>query len=129
MDEMVNMVLHCPVCGTQHIDEPHGEWTNPPHRSHLCATCGTVWRPADVPTNGVRAVETCGAADTWPRKAAPPATFCTEHYMNAAWLCVVNAQGYSRGVARFLRPESVRIFNETLALAKMAAHAHGASGI
>lgn len=51
----IDMVLFCPFCGTQHIDQPddaHG-WNNPPHRSHLCATCGHIWRPADVPTNGV----------------------------------------------------------------------------
>lgn len=58
----LDMVLHCPACGKQHIDEPEGEgddgattkrpdvWTNPPHRSHLCAGCGHIWRPADVPT-------------------------------------------------------------------------------
>lgn len=35
-----------------------------PHRSHLCGTCGLVWRPADVPTNGVAAVKTRGEDDT-----------------------------------------------------------------
>jgi hypothetical protein len=82
-------VLHCPKCGEQHIDkaddsrgpikcqrtpecrEPCGEWcgwTNPPHRSHLCAGCGHIWRPADVPTNGVAATKTKG------RKDSPPVT-------------------------------------------------------
>lgn len=69
----INMVLHCPNCGRQHIDEPEGEirggeqcidWTNPPHRSHLCHGCGHIWRPADVPTNGVAAVKTKGKADS-----------------------------------------------------------------
>lgn len=57
----IPMVLHCPRCGTQHIDAPETDdeheanladytypaagteghasqprWTNPPHRSHLC---------------------------------------------------------------------------------------------
>ena len=72
----IDMVLHCPDCGLQHIDAPEHcrrpgapgvtlePWTNPPHRSHLCSGCGYVWRPADVPTNGVAAVETTGVADS-----------------------------------------------------------------
>lgn len=69
----IDMVLHCPACGLQHIDAPDNrhylpgtaeEWTNPPHRSHLCHGCGHVWRPADVPTNGVQAVKTKGQGDS-----------------------------------------------------------------
>jgi hypothetical protein len=79
----IDMVLFCPVCHLQHIDyeeetqvhqhrihcgiridEPR--WMNPPHKSHLCAFCKTVWRPADVPTNGVAAAQTRGKDDTWP---------------------------------------------------------------
>lgn len=77
----IDMVLHCPKCGRQHIDAPDGEphlnvaridedasitepWDNPPHRSHLCHGCGHIWRPADVPTNGVAAVKTTGKADS-----------------------------------------------------------------
>lgn len=41
-------------------------WPNEPHRSHLCHHCGTIWRPADVPTNGVTAIQTRGKNDTWP---------------------------------------------------------------
>jgi hypothetical protein len=74
MNEPINMVLHCPVCGAQHIDAPSDDaydgnsptWTNPPHRSHLCANCGHIWRPADVATNGVRAVQTRGKNDSPP---------------------------------------------------------------
>lgn len=74
MTKPIDMVLHCPKCGTQHIDaeeipEPHmmgRRWTNPPHRSHLCHTCFHIWRPADVPTNGVAAVETRGRRDSPP---------------------------------------------------------------
>lgn len=90
----INMVLHCPTCHTQHIDAPeptamchwcgatvgesddcprpavhcdHAEpWTNRPHRSHLCHSCGTIWRPADVPTNGVQSITTRSEKDTWP---------------------------------------------------------------
>lgn len=91
MADPIDMILHCPKCGMQHIDEPESEstyagrlfesswwelggdkperWMNPPHKSHLCRKeeggCGTVWRPADVPTNGVQAVSR-GKADTWP---------------------------------------------------------------
>jgi len=85
----IDMVLHCPACGLQHIDAPDYEkpayfdasrgevitgpdrrpseglpWTNPPHRSHLCHNCGFIWRPADVATNGVLAVKTKGSADS-----------------------------------------------------------------
>ena len=81
----IDMILHCPKCGTQHIDaaddscgpikcqnkpqcaEPCGEWcgwTNPPHRSHLCHGCGHIWRPADVPTNGVAEIKTKGKNDS-----------------------------------------------------------------
>lgn len=77
-DEPIPMVLHCPSCGLQHIDAPDSApqfvsvddvWTNPPHRSHLCCRCGTVWRPADVPTNGVERIATQGKGDKfvpWP---------------------------------------------------------------
>jgi len=64
---MTDMVMHCPRCGDQHIDEPDPEtgWTNPPHKSHLCLSCSVVWRVADVPTNGVAATQTQGKADNW----------------------------------------------------------------
>ena len=73
----IPMVLFCPACGFQHIDEPDTHdaaaekllagqtpWDNPPHRSHLCHGCGHIWRPADVPTTGVQAVQTKGKADS-----------------------------------------------------------------
>lgn len=77
----LDMILHCPACGAQHIDRDErpsdrewaaqsaGDrevqcWTNPPHRSHLCSLCGHIWRPADVPTNGVAAIKTQGKADS-----------------------------------------------------------------
>lgn len=81
----IDMVLHCPKCGLQHIDasEPPVEfepgaaqWNNPPHRSHLCHGCGHIWRPADVPTNGVAAVKTTGKADS-PIAASAPADSVT----------------------------------------------------
>jgi hypothetical protein len=73
----IDMVLHCPACGKQHIDAPEcgplmfdqmqdapKVWDNPPHRSHKCHGCGHIWRPADVPTNGVCAVNTKGKNDS-----------------------------------------------------------------
>lgn len=74
----IDMVLHCRKCGLQHIDAPEDEvdmqcntnsvpgvmWANPPHRSHLCHGCGHIWRPADVPTNGVKEIKTKGKADS-----------------------------------------------------------------
>lgn len=49
-------------------DLPREPWLNPPHRSHYCRPedggCGHIWRPADVATNGVRAVQTRGANDS-----------------------------------------------------------------
>lgn len=80
----IDMVLHCPACGMQHVDAPEpGQlisggpsagrvrrgWDNPPHRSHLCHGCSHVWRPADVPTNGVAAVKTAGRNDSPPNGA------------------------------------------------------------
>jgi hypothetical protein len=79
----VDMVLFCPACGLQHIDRPEvglgvlegtDDWANPPHRSHLCHRCGHIWRPADVPTNGVEAVQTRGKADS-PLVACAPFAF------------------------------------------------------
>ncbi|WP_197962631.1 hypothetical protein [Burkholderia cenocepacia] len=89
--EPIDMLLYCPKCGVQHVDKPEVKsgrlissgpfagravapevtWENPPHRSHLCHACGTIWRPADLPTNGVAAIQTRGKADTWDGKPAP----------------------------------------------------------
>lgn len=70
----IDMLLFCPRCHTQHIDAPDhrsADWINPPHRSHLCHECGTIWRPADVATNGVVRLETIGKADNWHALMAP----------------------------------------------------------
>lgn len=64
----IPMILHCPRCHVQHVDEPDErtpEWDNPSHRSHLCHSCGCIWRPADVATEGVRDITTIGKADNW----------------------------------------------------------------
>jgi hypothetical protein len=65
MTDPIDMILFCTQCGRQHLDEPQPEknWDNPPHRSHECQHCGHVWRPADVPTNGVAEIKTKGLRD------------------------------------------------------------------
>ena len=52
--EPVPIRLHCPACGELHVDE--GEFAHKPHHTHACQNdeCGMVWRPAIVPTVGVR---------------------------------------------------------------------------
>ncbi len=65
----VDMILF----GMQHVDAPdelpdrplhpeekHTLWTNPPHKTHLCAACGLLWRPSGHPTNGVIKLEDDG---------------------------------------------------------------------
>lgn len=91
----IDMVLHCPKCHKQHIDVPEPRiraapgggvtlsgdpsWNNPPHRSHLCHGCGHIWRPADVPTNGVLAITTKGKNDTPPE---PPIEWNSGHMLD-----------------------------------------------
>lgn len=81
-DAPIPMLLFCPQCSMQHIDAPEdaecdGEvvqsygWSNPPHRSHLCAGCGHIWRPADVATTGVAAIATRGKQDGSPIPVPP----------------------------------------------------------
>lgn len=48
----IPMRLLCPACGALHVDE--GEFASKPHHTHACQECGNVWRPAIVPTVGVR---------------------------------------------------------------------------
>lgn len=48
----IPMRLNCPECRELHIDE--GEFATKPHHTHACQACGHVWRPAVVPTTGVR---------------------------------------------------------------------------
>jgi hypothetical protein len=80
----LDIVIFCPRCNVQHIDaaDPNcetcgrppdqhfenagcefKEWTNPPHKSHRCKNCNLVFRPADVPTNGVLSARTRGGND------------------------------------------------------------------
>ncbi len=48
----VPMRLPCEKCGELHIDE--GEFATKVHHTHSCQFCGLTWRPAVVPTVGVR---------------------------------------------------------------------------
>lgn len=48
----IPMILWCPACSARHIDT--GEFATRSHHTHACQTCGMVWRPAIVPTCGVR---------------------------------------------------------------------------
>ncbi len=52
MENPIPSLLWCPVCHARHIDE--GEFADKPHHTHACQGCGAVWRPALVPTVGVR---------------------------------------------------------------------------
>lgn len=48
----IPMVLWCPGCNIRHVDK--GDHATKPHHTHACQHCGMVWRPAIVPTVGVR---------------------------------------------------------------------------
>lgn len=60
--EPIPLILFCPACGHQHIDE--GEWATKPHKTHLCEACETDWRPSMKPTVGVRMLEETGAPES-----------------------------------------------------------------
>lgn len=114
----INMLLFCPVCARQHIDAPDPEeaWDNPPHRSHLCRGCGTTWRPADVPTNGVAALQTRGAEDNWSieeHTEAPFADFlnCRRLLVTAADLAVIAVEKIDLQAARDREQFNVRKHN------------------
>lgn len=72
-EKPVPMILHCPRCWFQHIDNEVSEadykerimylkgdipdrWLNPPHKTHLCAQCKFEWKPALIPTTGVESL-------------------------------------------------------------------------
>jgi len=52
MSEPIPMLLWCPTCSSRHIDVD--EFATKPHHTHACQNCGMCWRPAIVPTVGVR---------------------------------------------------------------------------
>lgn len=78
LDAPIEMILHCPICHMQHIDEVDEQrnpgWQNPPHISHKCLGCGCVWTPCDRLTEGVAILTEHGRSDTWPAigRIVPP---------------------------------------------------------
>lgn len=142
----IDMVLHCPSCGVQHIDEPERslgpdsteriDWDNPPHRSHLCHGCGHIWRPADVPTNGVAAIKTEGKADspiTSPGAAPQPAERVPLTDEQAAKLSKlgpvhVDADGLVHRTAQLYRAELERATFRGIRLGEQA-HGIRAAGV
>lgn len=48
------LMLYCPKCYTQHIDE--GEWATRPHKTHQCQQCKYEWCPLEHDTIGVRSM-------------------------------------------------------------------------
>lgn len=100
--EVVDMLLFCPNCFEQHVDEAKPDvcetcglseaehiengsddftaWLNPSHKSHRCSSCNHVWRPSDTPTNGVLKLETKGKADG----SAKPVAFANGKDFNDA---------------------------------------------
>lgn len=136
----IDMVLHCPVCGAQHIDtvspcsSSHCEqgcanpgdcesWSNPPHRSHLCGECGHIWRPADVPTNGVAEIRTKGKKDSpMPdEKGVGKAAEDKKNHANSLYVQAFNGDGkrvvmHSRSTSTAV--EDCRIMSSALELAQ-----------
>ena len=77
----IRMILFCPSCGAQHVDapDPANGWHDPPHLSHLCAVCGHIWRPADVPTSGVAEIGRKGSRDAIPIRGHTPLALEAAH--------------------------------------------------
>jgi hypothetical protein len=69
--EPIPMILTCPACNARHIDE--GAFATKPHHTHACQSCGMCWRPAVVPTAGVRFLPEFknAATDPSPSPGAP----------------------------------------------------------
>ncbi len=65
VSEYNGLLREAAVGGVMGVSGLKAEWKNPPHKSHLCAFCGCIWRPADVCTNGVADARTKGEADNW----------------------------------------------------------------
>jgi hypothetical protein len=107
------MILFCPACGHQHVDRVTEQWANPPHRSHQCEHCKLVWRPADVPTNGVERIATSGKADTWPASSrAAAATGADFQSRVAPWML----ETFGSAIASDARERNERFLEESLEL-------------
>ena len=64
--EPFDIMIHCPMCKTKHVDE--GEFEHREHHTHSCQGytedehgkrryCGHTWRPAKRPTRGIEYIE------------------------------------------------------------------------
>ena len=121
----IPLLLFCPSCAHQHIDAPNPAvgWENPPHRTHLCHNCGYLWRPADVATNGVATLATCGQGDMSPVPSLLQATAGAIQRRDRLWyktlLVGVPAHVVAALVAIFnrLRPELQATSESHLAVA------------
>lgn len=51
----LKMIIHCPECGTQHVDS--GIWAEDEHWAHTCKRCGHTWKAAKVATVGVASLD------------------------------------------------------------------------
>lgn len=51
----VPMILHCPKCNEKHVDRGVFGTTHV-HRTHLCGSCGHIWKPFSYATVGVEDV-------------------------------------------------------------------------
>lgn len=58
LGQAIPILLHCPLCSARHIDE--GDFATKVHHTHACQSCGHCWRPAVVPTVGVRFLPVSG---------------------------------------------------------------------
>lgn len=106
----LDMVLYCPACGHQHVDAPEPEtgWRNPVHKSHRCGECLTVWRPADMPTNGVQAIKTRGKQDTWNGQATDLAAAAAARGRAAARAIHAANERAAASAAAYIDADSMR---------------------
>jgi hypothetical protein len=96
--ESIPMILHCPMCYIQHIDDADFRL----HTSHLCTRCGFIWRPADVPTVGVTELKTHGEDDGDPNDWFPALRSEAEGFLAEAIYQYYNKVGLSDiGVFKF----------------------------
>lgn len=57
MTAPIHIWITCPRCNELHVygvDARGVDWATKPHHTHTCQGCGLTWRPAKVPTVGVR---------------------------------------------------------------------------
>lgn len=50
--EPLELLIICPLCKVQHIDE--GRFATHAHKNHACQNCGLVFQPCKLPSIGVQ---------------------------------------------------------------------------